>query len=417
MSRSKTIASLNLGSSTTSVVVGQKSKNQTLDILGIGTNESHGIKKGIVIDIEHASESISKAISEAEQTSGISIREVVLGLNGGFLQSVNSYGQVSISSIDDEINFEDVARAVESSKKLNFQQGNEILHVLPRTFAIDGQLGIRNPIGMSGMKLEVENHVLVGITPVIKNMHKSLEKVGIKSDLDVVSIVANGYYSIPSQNKELGSMIVDIGKDLTSIAIFEEGEIIHTSFIPIGSEFITQDIVIGLKVSYSDAEKIKIRFGNADPTQISDDDTFSLSEINPYENRTISKKYLSQIINARIREIFSFVLQSTKTPQKDFILPAGIILTGGGSNLTGIGSVARRVLNTSAILFQTKNLSGLTDQVSDPKFSTNLGLLNWYFDSITDFAHTGFSNNPKIGTLGKSKRSNGIISWIKSFLP
>ncbi|GAB4140849.1 MAG: cell division protein FtsA [Patescibacteria group bacterium] len=417
MSKLRIITSLDLGSSEVSVVVGQKAKTGAIEILGVGKSESYGIKKGIVTDIEHASESIIKAITEAEQMSGTSIREVVLGLNGAFLQSINSYGQVSISSLEDEIDFEDVARAVESSKKLNLQYGNEILHVLPRTFAIDGQIGIRNPIGMSGIKLEVENHVLIGMTPIIKNVHKSLERIGVQSVLDVVSIVANGYYSIPSQNKELGSMIVDIGKDLTSIAIFEEGEIAHTVFIPIGSGFITQDIVIGLKISYNDAEKIKIRYGNADPSTMADDETFSLSEINPYEDRIISKKYLAQIINARVREIFNFVLKAIRNSQKEYILPAGIILTGGGANLINISQIARKVLNSSVTISQAKNLAGLTDQVADPKFSSNLGLINWYFDSITDFANSSVSDIPQNGRISRPKKSSGIIGWIKGFLP
>lgn len=417
MAREKIFSVLDVGSSEIVCLVARKSQREDgIEVLGIGTSNSFGIRKGTVCDIEEASNSIGKAISNAEQSTGVQISEVTVGLKGNFISSVNSFGGVAISSFDEEIDISDVERAVESTKKVAVPYGSEIIHVLPRSFTVDGQTGIRNPIGMSGLKLEVESHIVMGSTPVIRNIEKSIEKAGVSVASFVISSIASGYGILSQQQRELGCMILDIGCDGVGISIFEDGEVSFTGFSPVGSGHITRDISVGIKTTYNIAESIKIKYGNSDPFDVSDEETFTLSEFGD-DNQIVSKKYIAQIINPRVREILRLVMESVSTYSRNLVLPAGIVLIGGGAELKNIAQVAKKVMNLPVQIGYPSGVFGIVDMISRPKYCVVSSIAEWVAESPMDFSF----ETKALARKEKKRRNKGpkgsIFDWFKNFLP
>lgn len=382
------IAGLDIGSTAVRLVVAQRIQGNLatgampIQIIGAVSVPSQGINKGVVKSIEDVTSSISACLEKTERVVGVPIQNVWVSVNSPFIKCEKSRGVVAVSRSDGEISQDDVERAIEAARALSVPPNYEILHVLPVRFSVDSQTDIKDPIGMVGVRLEVETLIIQGLSSQIKNLTKAIFRTGLDIEDLVLSPLAAAEAVIGPKQKELGAAIVNIGASTTSLAVFEEGELLHTAVIPIGSEHITADIAIGLRCPINLAEKIKIEYGTAKSDKFGKKDEVDISQLiaeeDPQEeNRTISRKYLSEIIEARIEEIFDKVDAEFKAIDRSGMLPGGVYLIGGGTRLSDIVEIAKKQLRLPACLGVNRNIPTLTDKVHDTEFLNVLGLLVW----------------------------------------
>jgi cell division protein FtsA len=378
MKKEEIIAGLDLGSTAVRLVVGQKSHSEgKLHIIGASEIPARGVNKGVVTSIEEASASIFACVEKTEKMIGMSIDRAWVGISGSHVVCQESKGVVAVSKIDGEIREEDVERAIEAARTVTTPPNYEILHVIPKNFTVDNQTGIKDPVGMTGVRLEVDAQLILGLSSQIKNLTKSIYQAGLDIEDLVLSILATAESVVTDRQKELGTVVVNIGGATTSLVVFEEGDVLHAAVLPIGSEHVTADVAIGLRISIDAAERIKITYGNALPKEINKKDEIDLKEFSDIETGMVSKKYIAEIIEARIEEIFDKVDQELKKINRSGLLPAGAILTGGGAKLLGIVEVAKRRLRLPAALGFPLNLSSVVDKVNNLSFATATGLVLW----------------------------------------
>ena len=382
--RDDIIAGLDIGSNAIRLVVGQKTFNsgsEQLQVIGAVEAPSSGINKGVVTSIEDTTSSISACLEKAERLIGVPIQSVWVSINGPHIKCERSRGVVAVSKSDGEITEDDVARAIEAARALSVPPNYEILHVIPVKFTVDNQEDIKDPIGMTAVRLEVETLIIQGLSNQIKNLTKAIYRTGLDIEDLVLSPLAAAEAVIGLKQKELGAVLINIGASTTSFSVFEEGEILHASVLPIGSEHITSDVAIGLRCPINVAEKIKIEHGSARPEQYHKKEEVDikkeLGEEGNNEEGAISKKYVAEIIEARVEEIFEKVDAELKKIDRSGMLPAGAFLIGGGAKLDGIIEVAKNKLRLPATLGSNKVLSAIIDKVNDPSYLTALGLVVW----------------------------------------
>ena len=371
------VAGIDIGSSKVACCLGTHEEGMT-EILGYGTVPCGGLRRGIVVDIEETVSSISACLEEAERMSGIMVENAFVGVGGAHIVSENSRGVIAVSKADGEITDEDVKRVVEAARTVSLPPNREILHVIPKTFIIDGQEGIKDPTGMSGVRLETEAHVIGVATGAIKNLTKCVYQSGITIDELVFGPLALAKLLLTKKQKEIGVVLIDIGAGTTSLAIFEEGNLINSGVLPIGSSHITNDIAIGLRVPLDSAEKIKKEYGFTDPAQVGDKEAINLSKIDKHEEGEASKKYVAEIIEARISELFQMIKDELRKIDRDGMLPAGAVITGGGCQLKGLVDSAKDNLKLPAqIGLPVMEFSGMVDKVNDPLYAQAVGLVLW----------------------------------------
>ncbi|MFH1412681.1 MAG: cell division protein FtsA [bacterium] len=383
--REKIIAGLDIGSTEIRLVVGQRVLTDTgdkLQIIGAVSSPASGINKGVINSIEDATSSISACLEKAERLIGVAVNDVWIGINGPNLKCERSRGVVAVSRSDSEINQEDVNRAIEAAQALSVPQNYDILHVIPVEFKVDNQEFVKNPVGMTGVRLEVETLIIQNLTSQIKNFTKAIDHAGLNIEDLVFSALATSSVVLEPKQKELGVALVNIGASTTSIALFEEGELLHTAVLPIGSSHITSDIAIGLRCPITLAEKIKIKYGNAKASQFNKKDEVDIVDLINEENLSddttvISRRYVAEIIEARVEEILEKVDQEFKKIDRSGMLPAGAVLVGGGSKLIDIVDTAKRVLRLPVSLGSNKNIATVIDKVNDLEYLTALGLVTW----------------------------------------
>ncbi len=383
--RENLIAGLDIGSSEIRLVVGQRVDTEAgpkLQVIGAVSVPSEGVNKGIINSIEDTTASISTVLEKAERLLGAPVTNVWVGINGPNLKCQSSRGVVAVSRSDSEINQEDVARVIEAAQALAVPPNYEILHVIPSKFIVDSQEDIKNPVGMTGIRLEVVALIIQNLSSQIKNLTKSIYHTGLNIDDLVFSPLAAAGVVTSAKQKELGTAIVNIGAATTSIAIFEEGELLHAAVLPIGSAHITSDIAIGLRCPINLAEKIKVRYGSAKADQFSKKDEIDISDLVQEENLTdeitvISRRYVSEIIEARVEEIFEKVDAELRKIDRSGMLPAGVCLIGGGAKLGDIVDVAKRKLRLPASIGSNRSIATVVDKVNDLEYLTALGLISW----------------------------------------
>jgi cell division protein FtsA len=383
--RENIIAGLDVGSTAIRLVVGQVNKGGEqvpLQIIGAVSVPAEGIHKGAVKSIEDVTSSISACLEKAERLVGVPIQSVWVSINSPYVKSEKSRGVVAVSKSDGEISQEDVERAIEAAQALSVPPNYEILHVIPTKFTVDNQEDIRDPVGMTGVRLEVEALIIQGLSSQIKNLTKAIFRTGLDITDLVLSPLAAAEAVIGPKQKELGAAIINIGASTTSLAVFEESGLLHTAVIPIGSEHITSDIAIGLRCPINLAERIKKECGNALPDKFSKKDEIDISELAkeedaPDELTMISRKYLAEIIEARVEEIFQKIDQELKKIERSGMLPGGVYLIGGGTRLGGIVDVAKKQLRLPACLGSNKNVPTIIDKVNETEFLNALGLVVW----------------------------------------
>ncbi len=379
------IAGLDVGTTQVRLVVGQRVKGEggdKLQVLGAVAAPAEGINKGVVTSIEDATSAISACVEKAERLIGVQVHEAWVGLNAPSLKCEKSKGVVAVSRSDNEINAEDVNRAVEAAQALAVPQNYDILHVIPVEFKVDNQEYVKNPLGMTGVRLEVGALVIQNLSSQIKNLTKAIQRAGLAIDDLLFSALAAANVVLDNKQKELGVAVVNIGATTTSLAVFEEGELLHTAVLPLGAGHITADVAIGLRCPITLAEKIKIKYGSAKSEKFSKKDEIDISDILTEDNLAdespvISQHYVAEIIEARVEELMSKVDQEFKKIDRSGMLPAGVVLIGGGAKLADIVDAAKKDLRLPVSLGANKHVATLIDKVNDLEYLTALGLTAW----------------------------------------
>ncbi|MDA1060247.1 MAG: cell division protein FtsA [bacterium] len=411
MAKSKIVASIDIGSSKIRTVVGiQEEGSPVPNIIGVGIAPSTGLRKGAVIDVEETINSISASLEDAERMAGEPINHVFLGVGGNHIASINSKGVIAVSQAENEISEDDVDRVLEAAQAVTIPSNRRILRIIPKTFTVDEQKGIKYPVGMTGIRLEVETHIVTGFEPVIKNLEKCVLQSGVDIDDVIPACLASAEAVLSKRQKELGVVVVDIGCGGTSISVFEDGATLHTAVIPVGGENVTNDVAIGMKTSIDTAEKLKIEYGTTIPEEVNDRETIDLSLISKIDTHHVSKKQVVEIIQARYHEIFVLVKDELAKIHRDEMLPAGVILTGASSKMSGVIDLARETLNLPAQIGFPTNYDGVVDKIDDPAYATVIGLLLWgsRFESRH---HSGLKG------LNMKKSLSSITKWFKNLVP
>lgn len=400
MSKEHIVAGIDIGSTKICTVIAQVLPDK-ISVIGVSSTTSRGIKKGAVVDIDQAVEAISSSLEAAERMAGTAVSSAFVGVNGSHIGSLNSKGVVAVGSGDGEIHEEDVTRATEAAQAISIPGSQEIIHVLPRDFIIDGQEGVKNPVGMSGVRLEVETNIIYGLVSSIRNIGKCIAQVGV----EISGLVFSGYASSQSvlteTEKELGTALVDIGGGTTQICIFESGSPSYSSVLPVGGQNITNDLAIGLRTSIENSEKIKIKFSQG----LEVDGVFSEN------NDPISKKAVEDIMRARLSEIFNLTAAEIKKSGCSGKIPGGIVLVGGGAETAGATEVSRAVLKTPVRLGAPTGVTGLIDEVMGPAFSCPIGLILFGAHAKGEVSFSLF------GKRGLPRPLTRAANWFKSFLP
>jgi len=415
MPKETIIVGLDVGSCFIRTVVAKARTDQTkLQIIGMGQVPSFGLRRGVVVDIDETIKNISQSVQEAEQSSGLSIERAYVSLSGNHITSKTSKGVVAVSRADGEISREDVDRAVNAASAVSILPNREILHVIPRSFSVDDQKGIKDPAGMNGVRLEVDALIIEGATPFIKNLTKCISEVGLEIEGLVLAPLAASRAILTKRQKELGVLSLDLGGGTASLIVFEEGDIIHSCVLPIGSSHITNDIAIGLRSSIDLAEKVKLEYGSALVSEISKKDNINLSKLAGEEKGVVPRAQVAEIIEARLSEVFDLVNKELKKIDRQGLLPAGVVLLGGGAKIPSLVDLSKVELRLPAQVGFPLELEGIVDEVDDPAFATAIGLVLWGIDERIKSGRLTvipFSRFPISLTVKKIK------SWLQGFLP
>ena len=394
------LVGIDVGTSKVCALIGEVGRDGRVTVIGHGTVPSSGLKKGAVVNIDQTVRSIGDAVEKAERLSGWKIDKAFVGVGGAQVESLNSTGQVAVSAHDREVSREDILRAIEVARAVAIPSNREVLHVERRGFIVDGQEGVKDPLGMSALRLEVETHIVTAPATAVQNLTKCVAAAGVKIDERVANALAAAYAVASETEKELGVAVADIGAGTIDLAMFNEGSPFHTSVLPVGGNLVTSDVAIGIKTSLHVAEELKIVHGTCDLRGVGEDEQISVSVLGEEAGRSISRLELCQIIEARMRETFEFLGAEMRSAGAG-MLPAGLILTGGASQLSGLAELGREVLQMPVRVVAPTGVSGLTDSILSPAYATAIGLLQWGARSLAEGEPTRYESAPAFGILGR----------------
>lgn len=399
---------LDIGSTKVCCIVGLHEDGAALpSVIGVGTAPTSGMRKGVVVDVEETVSSITAAVDEAERISGVAIDRATISIDGGHVASQNSKGVIAVGRADQEIMVDDLVRVEEAATAIQLQPNREILQVFPRSYAVDGQTNIKDPVGMHGVRLEVESHIITGSTPAIKDLDRSIHQAGIAIQGQVLVPLAAARAVLTKRQKELGVALVDIGGGTTGVAVYEEGDILYSSVIPVGAGHVTNDLAIGLKTSIDTAEKIKLKYVRAHVSKAALAEKLRIEELDGEDN-VVSRKELQNIAGARLEEIFQLVRAELRKVGKDVMLPGGVVLTGGGAKLPGIEELAKETLQLPAVVGKPEGFTGIVDRINDPAFAAPIGLM------LENMSHSYEQAAPGAGLGQTVDKIKGIF---KNLLP
>ncbi|MFA6007045.1 MAG: cell division protein FtsA [Candidatus Shapirobacteria bacterium] len=417
MQHFKTINCLDIGTSKLTVLIGQISENDNkINIVGVASLPAAGFKKGQIINLDQASKTITECIESAERMAGFQINHAYISLTAPHFECLNTKGVTAVSGQNGEISSTDIDRAIEAAKAISLPANKEIIHIIPRLFTVDGQEGVIDPIGMNGVRLEVETHLIIASTPALKNLYKCLEDIGIKVDSLIYSGLAAAKACLNDTERELGVALVDIGGSNTTITIFQESSPVFSGVIPLGANNITNDLAIGLRLSLEDSEKIKIKLKSyADKKGFEDEIDLSHLGIVSEDKKKISfSTTVNGIIKARLEEIFRFIAQQIKDYDFQNTIPAGIVLTGGGAQSILAKEICNEVISLPVRIADIPRLGGLVDDITNPAFSSAIGTLLYFQNSKTNSKNNSPNKKIKVSFEGLFGR---LKNFIEPLLP
>lgn len=345
-------------------------------VLGLTKSPSSGVTRGSIVNIEETVSALSTAIVDAEQLTGSTIRSAVIGVSDPRIIATTSKGVVAVNQANSVVTEADMQRAVEAAQAVALPPNQEVIHILPRAFSVDGQEPIKDPSNMTGVRLEVDTFVIGAPTATMRNLNQAVRQAGLEIQDIIYAPLAASNTLLDNAQRESGVILIDIGASTTSIIVFEEGEIIHTAILPLGSSHITNDIAIGLRTNLHNAERIKQELAYALSSSVGADEIIDLSEFDPNEDGTTNRKYVSEIVEARLNELFSMIQEELRQIGRDGKLPAGAVFTGGGARLAGLVEAAKELLRLPASIGMPQGtISGMIDRLDDPIYSTSVGLM------------------------------------------
>jgi cell division protein FtsA len=399
------IVGLDIGTKKVAAIIGEITENKKIEIIGIGTAESRGLRKGVVVNLDATVDAIKKAQEEAELMAGVEINSAFVGISGAHIKSFNSRGVIAVSSKNREISREDIHRVIDQSKAVSIPPDREIIHIIPQEFLVDEQDGIKDPLGMNGIKLEVNVHIITSANTSVQNLKTCIGRAGIEIEQIVLNQIAASTAILSHDEMELGVGLIDIGGGTTEISIFERGSLWYTSIIPIGGDNFTNDIAVGLRTPIPEAEKIKKKFGCVSSPILDEQDTIEVPSVGSgKKSRVISRQLLADIIQPRAEEIFRLVDNDVKRMGYEKSLNSGIVLTGGTALLEGLEEAAEQIFDLPVRRGDPSGIGGLVDRVNTPDYATAVGLILYGYNQ---WKEKGFSKERQ-QTLWER-----IKNWLK----
>lgn len=406
------ITGIDIGSHSVHTVIAKKKEDLLPQVIGVGFARSYGIRRGVVVDVAEAQKSVLESVRVAERGAGVKITKALASIGGSHITSHQSRGVIAVSRADGEISNEDVARVISAAQTFSMPNNREIMHVIPREFIVDGEVGVKDPQGMRGVRLETNALIVSGAVPYIKNLYRVFDGVGIEIEAVVSDALASAKAVLTKRQKELGVVCLDIGGGTTSVTVYEEGDLLQTTVLPLGGAHITNDLAIGLRVPVEAAENMKLEYGLALTSEVGKRDVIDLSYIDGQESGTVLRKELCEIIEARLSEIFDLANKELKKIGKEAFLPGGVVLVGGCAKTPHIVDLAKQKMRLPAQVGFPREVEGIVERVDDPIYATALGLIFWGMEGNGE-ATASFM--PSIPSLQNSVKS--IRKWMRAFLP
>ncbi|MDI6844740.1 MAG: cell division protein FtsA [Candidatus Saccharicenans sp.] len=401
MAKNNYLVGLDIGTKKTVAIIGEITEEQKVEIIGIGVAESKGVRKGVVVNLEQTISAIKRAQEEAELMAGVEIEAAYVGISGSHIKSFNSRGVVAVSGKNREISREDIRRVIDQARALSIPPDREIIHIIPQEFIVDEQDGIKDPLGMSGIKLEVNVHIVTSAITSLQNLKNCVERAGIGIQEIVLNQIATSYSVLTHDERELGVGLIDIGAGTTEVAIFERGALWYTSTIPLGGDNFTNDIAVGLRTPIPEAEKIKKKYGCVALPVSEEQETIEVPTVGKNrKSRMMSRQILADIIQPRAEEIFRLVDADIKKMGYEKALNSGLVLTGGTALLDGLEEVAEEIFDLPVRRGDPNYVGGLIDRVSTPDYATAVGLILYGYNQILE---RGFIKDKKKGFWARIK--------------
>ncbi len=402
---------LDLGTSKVAVVIAEADEYGQLNVDGVGEVPAEGLRKGVVVNIEKTVHAIQTAMVAAERMAGVRGESVLVSLAGPHVTSQNSRGVIAVSRPNREIIDEDVERVVDASRAISVPSDRQVIHVLPRTFTVDGQEGVKDAIGMTGHRLEVETHIVTGSQTAVQNVIKCVHQAGFDVE-DVVSQgLASGDGVLSSNEIDLGVCLIDIGAGTTDVVVYNEGSALHYAVLPIGGNHVTNDIAIGLRTTLLEAETLKLNYGHTLPDVIPSEERIDIRQVGGDRLQPTPRRFLAEIIGPRMREIFQLAREEVRRSGYDGLLPAGVVVTGGGARLMGTTDAAQAVFDSAVRLGLPMGIGGLADRVAGPSHSAVVGLVKWGA-RLAPPSLNGRSHNHAPVLAGAYQRT---VRWLRDF--
>ena len=411
MTEPRTVVGIDVGTTKVCTLVGEVYDDAQLRIIGVGVAPSRGLRKGVVVNVNEATEAISASVKKAERVSGYDIANAVVGIGGGHISAINSRGVVGISKGSRGISDFDIERALDAARAIAIPHNREIIHTIPRGYVVDGQEGVKDPVGMQGIRLEVEAHIVTGASTSVSNLVKCVRNAGVEIDDLILQPLASGEAVLRENEQEMGVVLADVGGGTTDIGIFIEGSIWHTVVLGIGGENLTRDVAVGLRTPFNTAEELKIKYGHAVPNTMPTDELVEVTSFGNGARDQVSRLQLAEVIEARAEEILSMILREVKRSGYDGLLAAGLVLCGGTAELAGIKELANQVMRLPVRIGAPHDLQGLTDVLESPAYATAVGLLMW------GTRHTPVDEPEPRRVRPPSIAWQRIQNWVRAFLP
>lgn len=366
---------LDIGTTKVAAVVAEPDENGGLKVVGVGHAPSSGLRRGVIVHLDKTVEAIRAAVGEAERMAGIPIRRVMVGIAGEHIRSVNSRGVIAVSRGGSEIGPDDVSRVVEAARAVAIPGDRDVLHVIPQEFVVDDQAGVRDPVGMSGVRLEAEVHIVTGAHTSAQNVERAVRRAGLRMEAPVLEPLASARAVLAEDEKELGCLLLDLGGGTTDLALFYEGAVRHTAVIGLGGNNVTHDLAIGLRAPTEAAEALKIRFGCALAERVDPDEQVEVPGVGGRDPKPIQRQILAAMIEPRMEEVFTIVHREAKKNIYGDLLAGGVVLTGGGACMDGVEELAERIFEMPVRRGMPRGVSGIREAVQDPRYATAVGLI------------------------------------------